>query len=161
MVVILMGVAGSGKTTIGKLLAEDLGWPFYEGDDFHPQTNVDKMTQGLALTDEDREPWLDALRKLISGLIQRREPGIVACSALKRAYREHLRRDNDGVRFVYLKGDYELMLSRLDERKDHFMTSALLESQFWTLEEPERELAVDIRQEPAVIVSSIKRALSL
>ena len=161
MVIVLMGVAGSGKTTIGRLLAEKQGWLFYEGDDLHPQTNVDKMTQGLALTDEDREPWLDAIHELINGLIQRRKPAIVACSALKRAYREHLQRDSEGVRFVYLKGEFELILERLDERKDHFMTSALLESQFCTLEEPEGDLTVDIVQEPAVIVSSIKRALRL
>ena len=119
MVIILIGVAGAGKTTIGKLLAEELGWPFYEGDHFHPQTNIEKMKKGLDLTDEDREPWLDNLQKLINGLIHRGQPGIVACSALKRAYREYLQRDNEGARFIYLKGDYDLIRKRLEERKGH------------------------------------------
>ena len=161
MVIILIGVAGAGKTTIGKLLAQELGWPFYEGDLLHPQTNIEKMKQGLALTDEDREPWLDNLQKLINGLIHRGQPGIVACSVLKRAYREHLQRDNEGARFIYLKGDYDLVRKRLEERKDHFMVADLLDSQFRTLEEPEGLLVVDILQEPEFIVSSLKRELRL
>ena len=161
MVIILIGVAGAGKTTIGKLLAEELGWPFYEGDHFHPQTNIEKMRNGLALTDEDREPWLDNLQKLINGLIHRGQPGIIACSALRRAYREYLQRDNEAARFIYLKGDYDLIRKRLEERKDHFMGADLLYSQFRTLEEPDGVLVVDILQEPGVIVSSLMRKLRL
>ena len=160
-VIVLMGVAGSGKTTIGKLLAEDLGWPFYEGDDFHPQANVEKMNGGLPLNDEDREPWLHTLQKLINRLTHSGESAILACSALKRAYREYLQRDNQGALFVYLKGDYHLIRKRLEERKGHFMRAGMLESQFRTLEEPERALAIDIFQEPEAVVDFIKRKLTL
>ena len=156
-----MGVAGAGKTTIGKLLAADLGWPFYEGDDFHPQANVEKMNRGLPLNDKDREPWLDTLQKLINRLTHGGEPAILACSALKRAYREHLRRDNQAAQFVYLKGEYHLIRKRLEERKGHFMSAGMLESQFRTLEEPERALVVDIYPEPEAVVGSIKRELAL
>ena len=161
MIIILMGVSGSGKTTIGKLLAEGLDWQFYDGDEFHPQSNINKMKQGIALTDDDREPWLNALRKFITELTNRNEPAVIACSALRRSFREYLLRDNEGVYFVYLKGSYDLIKNRLDERQDHFMKADLLASQFDALEEPEGMLAVDISQEPGVVVSSIKKELEL
>ena len=160
-VIILFGVSGAGKTTIGQLLAEDLGWQFYDGDDFHPPANVEKMKQGIPLTDEDRTPWLDALRLLVLTLAQRGEPAIVTSSALKRAYREHILGDTENASFVYLRGDYELIRERLEDRRMHFMKPDLLESQFQALEEPKDSLVVDIRQNPKAIVSYIKESLRL
>ena len=161
MVIILMGVAGAGKTTIGKLLSEDLGWQFYDGDDFHPPANVVKMKQGIPLTDEDRTPWLDALRQLLLALVQKGEPAIVTSSALKQAYREHILGHSQDACFIYLRGDYDLIRDRLEQRKGHFMKSDLLENQFQALEEPEGGLVVDIRQNPEAIVRYIKKALRL
>ncbi len=160
-VIILMGVAGAGKTTIGQLLAEDLGWQFYDGDDFHPPANVEKMKQGIPLTDEDRAPWLDALRLLVWTLAQEGEPAIVASSALKKAYREHILGHTENASFVYLRGDYDLIRERLEDRRMHFMRPDLLDSQFQALEEPEDSLVVDIRQNPKAIVSYIKEFLRL
>ncbi len=113
MIVIMMGVSGSGKTTIGKPLAESLGWMFFEGDDFHPHTNVTKMAKGIPLSDNDRQPWLNAIRKLIKQLVNKDESAVIACSALKKVYRDFLEQDNEEVCFVYLKGDYELIRQRL------------------------------------------------
>ena len=161
MVILLMGVSGSGKTTIGRLLAQDLGWPFYDGDDFHPQANIDKMRQGIPLTDDDRDSWLTALRHQIDTLIADRQSAVLASSALKQAYRDHLGSDRSEVRFIYLKGDYALIRQRLQERQGHFMKADLLVSQFATLEEPKGVPAIDIAQEPEAIVGSIKRALGL
>jgi len=161
MIVILIGVSGSGKTTIGQLLAEDLGWQFYEGDDFHPQANIDKMSQGIPLTDADRAPWLAALNRLIRDLIREGRSAVIASSALKQAYRDRLLRDRQDVRVVYLKGDYDLIQKRLQERPGHFMKASLLASQFDALEEPEGVLAVDTTQEPETLVSLIKRELKL
>jgi gluconokinase len=161
MIIILMGVSGVGKTTIGRLLAQDLGWPFYDGDDFHPQANVDKMRQGIPLTDADRDAWLAALRHLIDTLVQKRQSATVACSALKQAYRERLGHDLAGVRFIYLKGDYALLYQRLQARHGHFMPADLLRSQFATLEEPGDILVIDVKKEPETIVQLIKRALGL
>src|SRR5262245_34254527 len=160
MIIILMGVSGSGKTTIGRLLAQNLGWPFYDGDDFHPQTNIDKMRQGIPLTDDDRDSWLTALRHQIDALIDSRQSAVLACPALKQAYRDRLGGDRSEVRFVYLKGDYALIRQRLQERQGHFMKADLLASQFATLEEPEGVPAVDIAQKPEAIVECIKRAIS-
>jgi len=161
MVVILMGVSGAGKTTIGQLLARDLGWPFYDGDDFHPQANIDKMRQGIALTDDDRDSWLAALQRLIRELLRESRSAVIACSALKRSYRDRLLSGEHNVRLVYLKGDYDLIRKRLQKRQSHFMKADLLASQFETLEEPEGALTVDIAQEPGAIVGLIKRALGL
>ncbi len=161
MIIILMGVSGSGKTTIGRLLAQDLGWPFYDGDDFHPQANVDKMRQGIPLTDDDRDSWLTALRHQIDTLIDNRQPAVLACSALKQAYRDRLGGDRPKVHFIYLQGDSALIRQRLQKRQGHFMKADLLASQFDTLEEPEGVPAVDIAQAPEAIVGSIKRALGL
>jgi gluconokinase len=161
MIIILMGVSGVGKTTIGRLLAQDLGWPFYDGDDFHPQTNIDKMRQGIPLTDADRDAWLAALRHLIDALIQDRQSAILACSALKHTYRERLGHDRREVRFIYLKGDYTLIQQRLQARHGHFMPADLLSSQFSTLEEPSDVPVIDVAQEPEALVQLIKSALGL
>ena len=160
-IVILMGVSGSGKTTIGKLLAKDLGWRFFEGDYFHPQTNVDKMRRGIPLSDEDRAPWLEAVRKLIQELIDRSQRAVITCSALKQAYRDRLTEDLPRVALVYLRGDYELIRQRLETRKTHFMKVDLLASQFQTLEEPRDIPFVSIAQAPDLIVRQIKRRLEL
>src|SRR5262245_39229416 len=154
-----MGVSGSGKTTIGQLLAQDLGWPFYDGDDFHPQANIDKMRQGISLTDEDRDSWLTTLRHHIDTLLNNRQSAVLACSALKQAYRNRLGGDRPAVRFIYLKGDYALIRQRLQKRQGHFMNADLLASQFATLEEPKGMPAIDIAQEPKAIVERIKQAV--
>jgi len=161
MILILMGVSGAGKTTIGKLLARDLTWSFYDGDDFHPQANIDKMRQGIALTDNDRAAWLTALRALIDRLLCEQRSAIIACSALKRTYRDLLKGDDEDVRFFYLKGNYELIHKRLASRSGHFMKSDLLASQFATLEESTDIPSVDVAKDPTAIVREIKRALGI
>jgi gluconokinase len=163
MVVILMGVSGAGKTTIGKLLAEDLGWGFYDGDDFHPQANIDKMRQGIALTDDDRKPWLMELDKLINKILHLDKQAVITCSALKKSHREFLLRDKEGVFAVYLKGGHDTIRRRLEGRQGHFFGVDLVASQFDALEEPEPEdvLTVDITQNPKAIRSMIKRKLKL
>jgi gluconokinase len=162
MVVILMGVSGAGKTFIGKRLAAELHWSFYEGDDYHPQSNVAKMSRGMALTDADRAPWIDALHELIVELRAQDEAAILTCSALKRAYRDRLVGGRNGVRIVYLRGSYELIQQRLKDRRGHFMKVELLTSQFEVLEEPDASedvLTVDISQKPKTIVETIKHEL--
>ena len=160
MVVVLMGVAGSGKTTIGRLLAEELGWKFYDADDFHPPANVEKMASGCPLEDADRLPWLEALRDLIRGCLERGEGAVVACSALKESYREYLL-VGEGVRLAYLKGDHELILERLGKRRGHFMKPKMLDSQFAALEEPEPETHFDISARPGEVVREIRRRLGV
>ena len=160
-VVILMGVSGVGKTSIGRLLAQDLEWRFYDGDDFHPKPNTEKMNHGIALTDEDRDAWLTALEQLIRDLIGERQSAVIACSALKQTYRDRPVGNRNDVVLVYLKGDYDLTRERLLSRKDHFMKVDLLTSQFGTLEEPEGVLAVDSAQGPDVIINQIKQELGL
>lgn len=161
MIVILMGVSGSGKTTIGTMLADDLGWQFYDADDFHPPENIAKMQSGTALTDADREPWLDALRDHIEWLLSNRKHATIACSALKHSYRSRLRLHPTRVRFVYLKGDYDLIVKRMQGREDHYMKAGMLKSQFETLEEPTSALTVSIDQTPQQIVAWIKEVLGL
>lgn len=146
MIAILMGVSGSGKTTIGRLLAGRLGWPFYDGDDFHPPANLDKMAAGIPLDDTDREGWLSQLAQLIQAHLAEDRPMLLACSALKRSYRRRLRLDPRRVRFIYLKGDYDLIQSRMLERAGHYMKSGMLASQFADLQEPADALWVDIAQ---------------
>ena len=161
MVIILMGVSGSGKTTVGQLLARSLNWTFYDGDDFHPPANIDKMRQGIPLTDDDRDSWLTALQHLIDDLLQQDRSAVLACSALKHTYRDRLQRNKEEVRFVYLKGNYDLIRQRLTIRQGHFMHADLLESQFATLEEPQGVLIVDITQSPETIVDTIKTGFLL
>jgi len=161
IVLILMGVSGAGKTTVGTLLAEALGWEFVDGDDFHPDANRKKMEQGIPLTDEDRRPWLRAIRDYIRERLSAGAPAVIACSALKAAYREVLLDGNDGAKIVYLKGSHGLIRRRLDARTDHFFDAELLKSQFETLEEPESEaaLTVSVNASPEAIVRTIRREL--
>lgn len=150
-----MGVAGSGKTTVGKSLAKHLGWDFYDADDFHPPENIAKMTNGIPLNDADRSPWLASLHTLIvSSLIQDR-PGVLACSALKDSYRQQMLEGNDGAQIVFLKGTYDLIWSRLSMRKDHYMKPQMLQSQFEMLEEPTNRLTMDISMSVCDIVQEI------
>lgn len=161
MVVILFGVTGAGKTVVGRLLAEELGWSFYEGDTFHPPASVEKMRHGVPLSDEDRWPWLDALRTLVAQCLARGEDAVLACSALKSAYRARLRID-DRVQLVHLEGDFQLIARRLRERQGHFMDPALLESQFEALEEPHGEaIVVDVAGSPRAIVKEIRKRLGV
>lgn len=160
MIIIVMGVSGSGKTTIGKLLAKELGWLFYEGDDFHPASNIEKMKRGIPLTDEDREPWLGTIQRLVEQLIRERKQAVIACSALKESYRKKIKDDHQDVRFVYLKGDAALIASRMRRRHGHFMPPDLLATQFATLEEPEDAISADVSLPPQKIVRTIQKSLS-
>ena len=160
---IVMGVSGSGKSTIAAALAERLQWTFRDGDSFHPASNVAKMSAGQPLTDEDRWPWLQAIADEIARTIQDGGRLIVACSALKRVYRSKLTGERDDVTFVYLDGSRELILSRLGARKDHFMPTTLLDSQFVTLEPPapdENAITVPIDGDVGSIVSDITGKLA-
>lgn len=157
--IVLMGVAGSGKTSAGHRLSEFLGWPFFDGDDFHSEENVAKMSQGIPLGDEDRQNWLANLHDLIAQHIRDGKPILLACSALKKEYRDRLRRDNPEVIFVYLKGDYELILKRLQNRKHHYMNGGMLQSQFDDLEEPADAIEINIDQEVDAIVGQILQNL--
>lgn len=161
MVIVLMGVAGSGKTTIGKLLAERLGWPFRDADDFHSPQNLDKMRRGIALDDGDRRPWLEAIRASIIKSLSSNENAIYACSALKRGYRQILSPDPNRVKFVYLKGSSTLIGDRLAKRTGHFFDPALLPAQFKDLQEPTDALGVDISSSPASIADRIVASLGL
>ena len=160
MVIVLMGVTGSGKTTVGRLLSEQLGWSYYDADDFHPSANVEKMRSGIPLNDDDRKPWLETLHGLISNCLERGENAVLACSALKESYREFLLVD-ERVRLIYLKGDYELIQKRLNKRRGHYMNPKLLDSQFDTLEEPADAVRVDVSASPNEIVETIREDLRL
>ena len=160
MFYVVMGVSGTGKSTIGKLLSDRTGWNFYDADDFHPLTNIVKMKGGIALTDEDRLPWLQKLEQLITRHLQNNCPGILACSALKSDYRKILRNGRDEVVFIYLRGDYNCIQTRLLQRTGHFMSSDLLRSQFDTLEEPEDALVVDVSLTREEIVEEILNNIS-
>jgi gluconokinase len=162
MVVVLMGVSGSGKTTVGKALAADLGWSFVEADDFHPAANIEKMRGGAPLNDEDRRPWLQALRRRVDEACAQGEDVVLACSALKHDYRDYLEQHDPAcVHYVYLRGSKELIRRRLAERKGHFMNPALLDSQFEALEPPEGEVQVDVAPAPKEIATNIRRQLGL
>ena len=161
MVILLMGVAGSGKTTIGLALAAQLGWGFGDADDFHPPANVAKMSAGLPLDDADRAPWLAAIRTHIDEKLARDENAIVTCSALKEKYRTLLVADPTQVKLVHLTGDPTLLAARIAGRRDHFMGPEMLASQLAALQSPRDALAVDIAQPPAAIVAQIRRAFSV
>lgn len=161
MVIVLMGVSGSGKTTVGRLLAEVLGWSFYEADEYHSAASVEKMRGGTPLDDADRRPWLEALRELVRGCLARGESAVLACSALKESYREFLLVDDERVALVYLKGDYEVIRQRLDQRQGHYMSPSLLGSQFDTLEEPTAATQVNVSASPDEIVKEIRSRLGL
>jgi gluconokinase len=153
-----MGVAGSGKTTIGRMLAAQLGWKFYDADDFHPPANVAKMKRGIPLDDADRLPWLEKLQALVRTSIEGGASAVLACSALKASYRAHLLLD-ERVKLAYLKGNFDLIQKRLVNRRGHFMSAAMLESQFAALEEPEQEFHFDIDATPDEIVRAIRLRL--
>ncbi|WP_446051724.1 gluconokinase [Zobellia laminariae] len=157
-IIFVMGVSGSGKSTIGKLLAEELNLSFYDGDDYHPEANVKKMADGHPLDDDDRQGWLERLNLLA---IEKSEDGaIIACSALKNKYRTILQNGiEEKLNFVYLQGTFEEIMGRLELRKNHFMPPELLHSQFNTLEVPEDAITISIMHTPEEIVSKIIKAL--
>lgn len=159
MIIIIMGVSGVGKTTVGTVLAERLGWSFRDADDYHPQANVEKIRHGIPLTDADRLPWLDSLRGLIRAV---GDMGMVlACSALKQSYRDFLRDGREDVAFIYLKGEKELIEKRLEGRRGHFAGPGILESQLRDLEEPEDAIVIDASRGPQSIADDIIGVLGL
>jgi gluconokinase len=163
VVIIICGVAGVGKSTVGQLLAEELHWKFYEADKFHSSANIEKMAAGIPLTDEDRQPWLDKLRELIERCLAAEENAVLACSALKKAYRDRLRVSEE-VKFVFLRGTREQIAQQLRDRRGHFMGPALLDSQFADLEEPVRSeavLRIDLVGSARDLVELIKTKLRL
>lgn len=160
MVVLLMGVTGSGKTTVGLALAQSLGWQFVDADDFHSPANIAKMRAGIALDDSDRTPWLAVLHTAIVGWLQAGASVVLACSALKQVYREQLVVSPE-VRLVYLRGEPEAISRRLSERPGHYMNPDLLASQFATLEEPHDAAVVDINATVSKIVAEIRGALAV
>jgi gluconokinase len=168
MVILVMGIEGTGKTTVGKLLAGRLHWEFADADDFHSVANKEKMKQGIALTDADRAPWLAAIRAQIWRWIAGRINGVITCSALKQSYRDELLSPSPGVvgspdemKTVYLHGTYALIAERLHQRQGHFAGEALLASQFATLEEPRDAISIDIDKTPEQIIDEILRRLNL
>ena len=160
MIVLMMGVCGSGKTTTGKALAESLGWPFFDGDDFHPEANVAKMAAGQPLTDVDRWPWIDRIADAMRGVLDRGGSAVFACSALKSTHRQQMQRAGD-VRVVFLNGDAETIGRRLAARTQHFMPVSLLPSQFAALEAPTDALVVDIRDSVPTQVTRIREGLAI
>ena len=157
MIVIIMGVSGSGKTTVGQTLAQTLGWHFCDADELHSPAAKDKMNRGIPLNDADRKPWLQALQSTIENWLITGKNTVLACSALKSSYRQILHSDHPQVKLIYLKGSFELILERLKHRQNHFMKENLLQSQFDTLEEPSKSEAIyiDAGQSPQVIVQTI------
>ncbi len=169
MIILVMGITGSGKTTVGRLLAERLAWEFADADDFHSGANKEKMSRGIPLTDADRGPWLLAIRDQIWGWIAARKNGVITCSALKQSYRDLLLSPGEGntgtaaseIKIVYLRGTYELIAERVRSRKGHFAGEELLASQFAALEEPQDAVTIDVDQTPEEIVDEALRRLHL
>jgi gluconokinase len=160
MILIVMGVTGAGKTTVGRLLALELKWEFADADEFHPAVNVEKMRHGIALSDEDRKPWLERLREAVTRWRGEGKNVVLACSALKQSYRQGLDVGPE-VRFIFLKGSFQLIAERLRTRAGHFAGEAILAGQFADLEEPENAVMVEIGPPPAQIVSQIRERLGL
>lgn len=152
---IIMGVSGCGKTAVGKALAQKLGWRFFDADDYHPTSNIEKMANGIPLTDEDRHPWLIALHAQISSALKENHPGVLACSALTQRYRQILLAGNTDVQLVFLKGSYDLIWSRMQARSGHYMQPSMLKSQFNLLEEPDDAFIIDVAQSVDEIVNLI------
>ncbi|MCL4156050.1 UNVERIFIED_CONTAM: hypothetical protein GTU68_041818 [Idotea baltica] len=163
MIIITMGVSGCGKTTVGQLLAEQIGCKFYDADDFHPTNNIEKMRQGVGLSDEDRTPWLLTLNKMLIGESNQSRDIVLACSALKKTYRDMLSENIDDIKFIFLQGDFDLISQRLSQRSGHYMNPDLLQSQYDTLEEPdikEKVIAINIGESPQAIIDKIVSIIS-
>ena len=156
MIVVVMGVSGSGKSTVGRMLAQRLDCIFYDGDDFHPPENIEKMARGTALSDEDRSPWFERLNRLMDQCRLDGLNAVLACSALRESYRTLLGEGADDVCFVYLKGSYETIHERMQGRGSHFMKESMLKSQYACLEEPQEAIVVDIEDPPRVLVEKIE-----
>ncbi len=152
---IVMGVSGCGKSTIAQMLAQRLGWDYYDADQFHPAANINKMANGIPLTDADRQPWLESLRKLISTCLAENRPGTLACSALKQRYRTILVQEDKDVGIIFLKGSFDLIWSRMSQRSDHYMKPNMLKSQFEALEEPKEAIVVGIERTPEEICDEV------
>ncbi len=161
MVIVVIGPMGCGKSTIGKLLGIQLGWSFYDADDFHPQVNIEKMAQGIPLNDDDREPWLKILKTKIEEHTAQGRNMVLACSALKKKYRQLLGIDQQQIFSVFLKGSFELLSQRISSRSHEFMSQSLLQSQLDTLEEPQSGLTVNIAASPEEICHSIRKSLHI
>ena len=159
MIILIMGVAGSGKTTIGRLLAEELHWPYFEADDFHPAANKEKMGRGMPLDDNDREPWLAAIRQAIDECAGQGRNAVFSCSALKEKYRRLLADGRTEVRLVFLTGSRELLRERLEGRAGHYMKPGMLDSQLAILEPPADALTLDVGQSPEMLVKTIRLRL--
>lgn len=156
IVLIVMGVSGSGKTTLGRRLATELGWDYFDADDYHSPDNIARMQRGQPLTDADRAGWLAALAELIAGRLRQGAPAVLACSALKQVYRRQLRQGAEAVQFIYLQGSYAQIARRMRRRTRHYMPVELLRSQFETLEEPRQALTLPVEQPPQALVEQVR-----
>jgi gluconokinase len=161
LVILLMGVSGSGKSTVGQALAHALDWSFRDADDFHPVENVTKMSAGIPLDDKDRRPWLAAIRAHIEATLARGQCGVVTCSALTQRYRRLITGGRKDVKLVHLVGDFDLIYSRMITRRDHFMKPEMLRSQFALLEPPADALTIEVGHPPDAIVAEIRRNLGI